>query len=400
MEKISFWSAIAQTMATLAGFTIAGFSIYMATTERAEADDICRRYGFKDDSSRASWAFIFVVLILFGVPLLLSLLKLWGVYDLNPFLFLLYRLVSLVLASLLIIISLALTRLQLDYYRRLAQASAREQEFAIERDEPQRHFRNPIRNLAPRDMAVFKTRIVFVGLALAFTVIVWNVLNVVKAAWEKNHIPASRLQFLDFVSPGSLAIVSMVLGLGCIYFHFHMYRPERLLFVVNDPHQQDMKRFRQGLINTTRQIADMQNLLRPIVTAPDERLLNGLIAEERSQPHTIEKRRKDLAERVEGWSWNAKTGREERLLDRLDYHLRTLDFCLAQPVMRYGAIRMYFKELELFDSGLTKFSLDLVGIKAQLQELSRVAENRERRDQKRASRPPAAARPAATNSTG
>jgi hypothetical protein len=371
MESESFWSIIAQTAATLAGFTLAGFSIYMATTDRADSDEICRRYGFTENSSRASWAFVYLILMLFSVPLLLSILKLWGFYTLPPSAFSFYRGVSGVLALSFLSISFILACIQVAYFFKLAEASARQEEFLIERGVKEKKSRNPFNNLAPQKIKCLKIGFFLVVIGITLFVLSLNVRNTIKTAWEINFISSPLLEKLELVSPGSLAIFSMVWALVWIYFHFHLFRPDRLLFVVKDSDKQEIKRFHQGLKDTCEQIKEMQGLLLPIVASPSEQLLRGMVFDEHVQMQKVKKRFDDLEDRLTGWSWNAAIGERERRTDKLDYHLTTLNFCLDQDFMRFGAIKLLFNELEYYDRGLDELSHELSRTWEEFKELSR-----------------------------
>ena len=377
MESASFWSAFSQTAATLVGFTLAGFSIYMASAERAGSDDLCRQYGFHDNSSRASWAFVYLILMLFCIPLLLSLLKLWGPFTLDDSIFPLYDSFSILFALGFLSLTLLLAYVQVSYFRNLAEAYAREEEFSLGRSDSPAEVRGLLNRLSPRADRNLRVFIFSVVIFLTLLVLLLNVYSVLVAAWEKNHI-VPLVDKIELFSPGSLAMISVAFGLLWIYFHFHMFRPERLLFVVNDPAKQDLKRFRQSLIDASVQIKEMQSLLLPIIVSPDQQLLHGIMAEERSELQSVDKRLKDLRYRLEGWSWNAKTESRESRLQSLDYHLWTIDYCLGQQYMRYGAIKRFFKELELYDQGLSNLLRDLVRTWEQFRELSRFAEIRRR----------------------
>lgn len=129
METDVFWSAFSQAAATLAGFTLAGFSIYLTSAERAESDDICRHYGLRERSSLASWASIFLILLLFCIPLVLSLIRLMGPILVPAPAISAYFTISLTLLLIFVFISIVLVSIQIRYIERLVYTYAEEEAF-------------------------------------------------------------------------------------------------------------------------------------------------------------------------------------------------------------------------------------------------------------------------------
>lgn len=81
----NFWPIFMAVAATLAGFTLVGFSIFISRAERASTDKVCRRYCFREISSNDSWAFVFFTLFMFLAPILLGLLTLIPIDTANGF---------------------------------------------------------------------------------------------------------------------------------------------------------------------------------------------------------------------------------------------------------------------------------------------------------------------------
>lgn len=400
MGNATFWTTFAQTAATLAGFTLAGFSIYLASTDRANSDDLCHQYGLHDDSSSASWAFIYLTLMLFCVPLLLSLIYVWGDPTPNPSHPYTY---FAILASLFLgflVISIYLGTVQASYFSRLSHTYVVEAEFNQRRSErarstetantehdqqqPEAEFNQQHSGktqLATEDsrfdpQTVHKLKVfVFVFcIILTLAVLVLNATNVLLATWKISHLPLITDEPTLF-SPGTLAMISVGLGLLWIYCHFLLFHPSRLLFVINDPVQGDLSRLRQRIYDAHGQIKNLQKILLPVVTTPDEQLLEVIMREERSDRPSINMRLSDLTQRLEGWSWDPYAKKHEPRTNRLNYHIEAIDFCLAHHNLRYGAVKQLLREVELYDLGLANHLRDLVDAWEQFRELYRYHES-------------------------
>jgi F0F1-type ATP synthase membrane subunit c/vacuolar-type H+-ATPase subunit K len=75
-QHSEFWRVISTISGTFAGFTLAGYSIYISRTEKAAADPVCRQYRFKECTSSNAVFFMLFALTMFVVPLFLGLLLL------------------------------------------------------------------------------------------------------------------------------------------------------------------------------------------------------------------------------------------------------------------------------------------------------------------------------------
>lgn len=372
IETHEFWTTLAQTAATLAGFTLAGFSIYLASTEKARSDGICHRYGFHDYSLSASWYYVFLIQMLFCVPLLLSLIYLWGSYVLNPVFGALYTIVSILLFIGFLAVYVHLGRVQHSYFDTLSQTYVNDARFNERRLASVRSARERPR-LAPEVRRKVEMIVFTVVMGTTLIILIVNTYNILVAAGRANHV-ASLPNGFTFVSPGTLALISVGLGLFWIFVYILLYGPERLLFVIGDPAKRDLLRFRLKLNDAAKQIKDLQELLLPAICSPDEQLRRAIEREEQSVRPGVDKRLADLRRRIEGWSWDPASGVDERRTDKLAYHISTIDFCLGQKYQRYGTVTQLLREVELFDLGLTNQLRDLNQTWEQLRAMSRYYE--------------------------
>lgn len=399
MGNATFWTTFAQTAATLAGFTLAGFSIYLASTDRANSDDLCHQYGLHDDSSSASWAFIYLTLMLFCVPLLLSLIYVWGDSTPEPTHPYTYSVILLSLFFGFMIISIYLGMVQGSYFRRLSRTYVAEAEFTQQRSThlqstetsstasyPQQtasefNQQRPDATQSaaerswfdPQTVHKLKVFVFFACIVLTLVVLGLNAINVLLATWKINDLPFPKNEPMLF-SPGTLAMLSIGLGLLWIYCHFLLFHPSRLLFVINDPVQGDLHRLRQRICDAHEQIKNLQMILLPVVTAPDQQLLQVIEREERSDSPSIDMRLSDLKKRLEGWSWDPHAKKHEPRTKKLSYHINAIQFCLDEQSLRYGMIKQLLREAELYDLGLANLLRDLVYAWEQFRELYRYDE--------------------------
>jgi hypothetical protein len=401
-----FWTTLAQTAATLAGFSLAGFSISAASADRVESDEICRRYGLREKSAFASWAFVFLVLMLFFFPLLLSLERLLPIASLPELSGQYWWIVSLGL-FLFILIAVALVIVELQHIKRLIRFNIAEKEFNAIRGatKPSQTRWAKLTSRIGLSRVGLWPRLLAIGLIylIPLTTLLWIGIYIVKPFGEGVPEHVLTIMYTSFstlpsmthvllayqlinivlsLSPTFVCVLSLVLGLVGIFVHFHLFRPEQLLFSSADPAELDLWRFQLRLEDIVRQIESMQAILVPVVKKPDERVIDAIVREDQCDRNTVLRRFRELEGILEGRYYDPRTNETKMRQESLEYHKKTIEFCMSQPYLRYGSIRGLFKELEMFDLGLRKLSADLVHRREQYISLFRFLESKTGRGRK------------------
>lgn len=368
IESHEFWTTFAQTAATLAGFTLAGFSITAASADRVESDEICRRYGLREKSAFASWAFVFLVLMLFCLPLFLSLESLL-LADSSPKPFMNYRGIATLGLVTISSIAVAFVLFEVIYIQRLIRFNIAEKDFNLTRGATKPNQPRWTRLMSRLGLSRLGLRPRVLGIGIVFLVPLatqlWCAFYITKPFWGSG-LPSSTIL---------VCVLSLVLGLAGIFVHYHVFRPEQLLFSSADPAELDLWRLKIRLEDTVWQIESMQAILVPVVKEPENRIVDYVAREDRCDREIVLRRFRDLEGRLEGFYYDPRTKETRRRQEALEYHRSTIEFCTSQPYLRYGSIRGLFKELEMFDLGLRDLSESLVRRREQYISLFRFLES-------------------------
>lgn len=356
--QANFWIVFMTAAATLAGFTLASYSIFITRIEIAAADEICRRYLFKECTSQYSLSFILFALTMFVVPLGLGLSTLFPNQSIEPF----WRIPIRIMAGLVLFVFIFV----------VAMINGKQISYGV----TFLRYRSKLKEQSParaqrRSYDLLHLIMAFAMLVLSWMVLALNLLHLVlilerAGAWEVNRLFWGRLA--SMVPAELSATASLFVGLALVGWHFYLFEPTRLVFRVDED-------TRSMISAAEREIEKSWELLDPLRNWLRTRIANAEKALEKNGASTGAEARgaKILLERakvyLEGKSPGLKGEEGDTLESRKGHHLKWIEFCASREVMTFGDIVWIMNGIDLYLKALINFEQRLKEMPAQLEAL-------------------------------
>jgi hypothetical protein len=416
-DSNTFWITFSAIAVTLAGFTLAGYSIYTTRAEMAVVDQVCRRYAFQEESSSRSLAFMFLALFMFLVPLLLSLSFLIR-FEVNQSPSAKAIIYTTIVFSILFFLWISINVIRLiKYLYQILRYTIRTKcfELKIEKEKKKKDYFKKSRTDTKRQGRFEKWKIqvlardwfdqnlvlefddlrklgkelpgIIIGtpsclliLVLAALFILGTlILLVVKLchSWGSlldedswvNAVATHAPSYMVEQGTQIIVLVSMIIGILLIYLHFHIFQPRRLLFKAD---QASLNRAIDDIENKCDSINSTGEWLRGRISAIDKALnsdlssghewlkvrINFIDVALTSNSSSSKSPRQEhglaLAKLAQG---SIKEGWWNRIMEdvkRKEYHIKWLCFLREEPLVSYKEILGVMNGIELYIEGLNR----------------------------------------------
>jgi len=345
-----FWSALSCVAATLAGFTLASYGIYTTRIEMAAADEICRRYAFKEYTSRFSWSFIIIAIVLLLLPLAEGLLKLVPVHVdvLHEVVPLAQGLIAACAFSLLGFIGWMIV-LQVRYLGGLLLYDKRVKQ-ALRAAGRTDRLPSRWKRVGTRLKLVFLALLLF----LALPVLAANLALVVlildpRGIWLPGLKPFAAIMPVELA-----ACASLVLGVLLVCLHFVVFQPPLFLFRIDDGTKRMLRETRGQIEPKCQSLRLVRDWLKYRI-----RRAHKMFAIDPASASAEALQAKELLERalsyVEGRDVDPETGRSYDLLERMPYHIGQLEFLEGLQSANHEGLIASLTSVDLYLAGLKRF---------------------------------------------
>jgi hypothetical protein len=376
-ESTNFLLAFTGVASTLAGFTLASYSIYTNKASTIATDPLCRRYGLKEFDASHSLNFIFLTLTLFLVPLLtsLTLLVVQGVASLPPVLYILWA-TALLCAILWSLIAKrgALTYVsQVDSFERLrVDFESRKRTSRVKQvniNEPGvKSKRKALERKAAKFFAEIMVPLVLIGDVVMALVSLWPfapsgslVSYLIVAAREIN---LTVLMFAD--------ILSLACGVLMLYSYFRLFDTRKLLFEIDDGTRKILRMASDRIVSKCNSLVELQKSFRLILDDPDRRWVNRLAKERHLPEQSIKALIDGAVDFARGSHWDLETEKGGvPLIDAKPYHLDWINNLLKWEAIPHDQFVLIMTGIEIYTEGLNRFEADMKERLAEYQSLAR-----------------------------
>jgi hypothetical protein len=406
-----FWIAISAIAATFAGFTLAGYSIYITRTEMAASDPMCRRYNFRECTSSYSLYFMFYALMMFMAPLLLGIIFLSRVSFLfaAPRHFLMVGILS-ILVPFIVVIVVSKQILYIwhgaKYYRKVTRYDRQLLVEIIERKEEKdkgtgtvvisgqiqeskfdidiKELRIRLKEAKDAERRNKRKEIWMLGLCVLLLISLLILLANVGCILLALSYPQDW--YLTAVGdPKQASILALIMGTILVCCYFHIFQPERFLFRKDETTKQALESLMEGLPAQLESIKQIQGWIQERVEATKsslkaksfmkEKLNDGAASNREEQEGREKSKTEKLLDRAEIYSKGESTGLIRGLGgllsdERQKYHMDWIDFCSKQEVITYEGIVWIVSGVNQYVEGLNRFENGLKEVPVQLKLLS------------------------------
>lgn len=351
----NFWPTLTAAAATLTGFTLAGYSIYITRAEMAASDPICRQYNFKECASGYSLSFMLFALILFINPLILGLLELSPSFKARPALA--YFLIVFCVVFIAVVITLIIIQVRYLYLVTKYNSKLLLRKREVNKSKAQWP------EIIKLGLIGFFLFCLLVVTVISLFVIRQNMLEVM----FKLDVPRDWVGWLgyfnDYFPKASWAVVSLLAGLILICSYLYIFQPERFLFKrldttdtkEHDPLKRIEERLRKLesatdlLINTHKSVEMLITNVKPTLQGVGSEIIDSM---------------------------NSYLDRfnEEILGDKPKKHLADLNI-ISEDFVTYDGIIWVMNGINMYAEGLIRFESGLKEIPQQLQLLKVLLHN-------------------------
>ena len=350
----NFWIVLVSTAATLAGFTLASYSIFASRIESAAADTTCRRYAFKECTSEYSLAFMQFALTMFVMPLLIGVMTLFPFKTLNKSWHMPIGLVVLVLEVALSCAIAYITRKQFRY----------EGMYASYAKELRAH--STPGKLNRLDDARIVVAAIMLGMScLVFFVNLWHVNAKLTLAGATLVHPDVLNKIMDALPCELAATISLFAGLALVSWYFYLFEPSRVILATDKVTTNMLEETQKNIKTSLDRIERVQKWLGERVANAKTYLDNVAL----EQVNNEVKFAKVLLEEAETYLKGITSGLsadDESLPKRAQYHYGWLEFCQKQKVMPFREIIRIMHGIDLFAQAVTNYEQQLKEMPQQL----------------------------------
>lgn len=338
-----YWIALVSTAATLAGFTLASYSIFATRIEAAATDATCRRYGFKECTSEYSLAFMQFALNMFVVPLVIGVVVLFPTKPFNHFWHVPSGLVILLLESLLLYAIGVITRKQFSYEQMYA-------EYAKQLRAALTPGQSSVRDNARLVIAMIMLSVSWI----VFLLNLWH-LNERLATAGIKLVRVPLLAGLADGLPCSLVVaISLFVGLALVSWYFYLFEPSRVIFESGTITDNILDETRQNIKNSLIRVGRVQKWLKERV-ANAQAYLDTVAVHPANDETRLAKELLVEAEKYLAGMTSGVTPEEARLETRAEYHYAWLAFCRKQKVMPFREIIRIMHGIDLYVQAVVNY---------------------------------------------
>lgn len=416
MDSNPFWPAFSAIAATLAGFTLAGYSIYTTRAEMAVVDQVCRRYAFREKSSSRSLAFMFLAIFMFLVPLFLSLsflirfevtqsssakVIIYTVIILSILFFLwisinviklikyLYLILRYTIRTKCFELKIKKEEKKQDYYKKSNTGTERQGWFEkwkihmLARDwfnnlrlesDDLRELRKELPGIiigTPSCLLILVLAALFIFGNLSFLIVklCHSCAGLLAEDSWVNAIVTHAPSYMAEQGAQMIVIVSMVAGILLTYLHFHIFQPLRLLFEAD---QASLKRAIEDIENKCDSIKSTRDWLSGRISSIEEALNSdpssshewlkvrinfidlALTSDSSSSKSPRQEHGLAVANRAQSSMSESWSNRIMEDVKKKEYHIKWLCFLSKEPLVSYKEILGVMNGIELYIEGLNR----------------------------------------------
>ena len=282
-----FWQMVAQVSSSLAGFTLASFSIYVSRVQMVASDDICRRYSLKECTSHYSWYFMILTLINFSVPLFLSLVILipelgYPLSSVEPYI---RSVLTFFLMGILVIIIMSFTR-QIDYVGKLWGSLQNQKHLKAEEINNAKNFWESRKWNWHSKIDSFrfwlKFFFYFFFVCCSIFILIIILLYIFGLLDKANPLLLTSISiFILPFSPETITALSLFFGLILLFWHIQIFNPENILFEIDEAARMTLIRVVGDINQKCQKFDAWQQLLLPMLRKPEESWVKYLMHERR-----------------------------------------------------------------------------------------------------------------------
>lgn len=335
---MDFWRAILTIAATFTGLIIAGYSIFIARTEKAASDPICRQYFFKECSSVNSFYFMLFALMMFAVPFVLAAFTLtslmYSIQTSYP------NLLWYVALMVIILVGLSIGGQCLYLFRIFR--------YNWQLDK--------LKGRKKRWFLLVQIIVLLIFDVLVTSVLLNNIAHILFILDTSNSIGIYLKSILygDALPPEAGVILSFCIGMLLIFLHLYIFQPERFLFRIDDVTHSSLMRIKAKIED---ECVSLKTVKKWILFTIDRTKLKLV------QENVQTKEAEEILERMRTY---ATEKLQQEILNKEKEHTGSLEFCKRRKFITYDGITWIMNDINLYTEGLSRFDSGLKEIPEQL----------------------------------
>jgi hypothetical protein len=351
----NFWLGFITAVAALAGFTLASYSIFVSRIEIAAADTICRRYLFKEYTSQYSLAHILFALTMFVVPLALGLSAVLPFQLVDESWRVAVRMGEAVFVLFIGFINWKQVEYGWLFIRYNMKLKEKRKEFGENRASGRSHA--SVHFVLECTMLLVSWAILFVNL--------WHLNGRLMRAGVWNLNSDLLLGLANAISAELGAVLSLLVALALVSWHFYLFDPARLVFKVDPDTKRMLLETQRNIESSLMRLGPLRDWLRwRIITVRgilDDTSLDAIV---QVVPAMVLIYRAETY--LDGKTSSLKESEEATLESRGAYHMACLEFCKKQPFLVFVDIVWFMNGVEMYIQALSNFELRLKEMPGQL----------------------------------
>jgi hypothetical protein len=396
-ELKDLWLAMAGIATTLAGFTLATYSIYVTRSEMASSNSFCRNYSFVEDNFLYSLQFMFLILMLFTLTALLSLyFVVLGNVKQGAAIPSIGQSIWFILVLFMSILGWAVwSCVKLwKYIWRIKSSTIKTRGFSIEREESILESIKEESILESSEIERFearieqdknklsKTKIYYSVLAVFYIIIViasvialflgmtvfFLLLNS-ESIWinRVKVIISSYIYIQDWAI--YLSIFSFIIGTLSMYIQYYLFQPRRLLFKVDFSTSLNLKKGISDIDGKCDSAEKKRKWLEcrienRIAILDEKKHSNGKRQDElNNAKELLTEARKSIIQTYT----DPRTGRKMDIIKRREYHKKWFEFFIDNPFQTYEEIITVMNFQNLYLEGLNRYDARLKELPEQIE---------------------------------